>query len=100
MGAVASEEMDSYTVAFESVKEVFVGSPFDDKNTLSSANALMTRSFVTEFEFKCGRHCTRSRKKKEALNERIAVFVGYVPRGDWRVLANAALVAEIDKHLA
>ena len=99
MSLFVPKDIAAYTTSLESMKEAFVGKPMDASEITKEANQSLARAFLTEFEFKSGRQAARSRKKKEAINERIGEFTANVPRADWKVMANAALVLELQKLL-
>ena len=75
------------------------GATIDDEDVLAQCSKTLERAYTTEFEYKTARHIQKTRKKKEALNDRIADFNMALPKADWKVCANQALVLKIDEIL-
>jgi tRNA U34 2-thiouridine synthase MnmA/TrmU len=90
--------MDDYIILKTSLT-VIRGATIEDDDVLVQCNKTLERAYTTEFEYKVAKHMQKTRNKKEALNKRIAEFNVALPKADWKVCANQALVMQIDEIL-
>jgi hypothetical protein len=79
-----SQAVKDYTADKALFAEVVPLEDAPEGNILVEGRKFVKRAYLTEFEYKAGRHANKSKSKKKMIGDRIAEYSA-ATKGDWAV---------------